>query len=89
MDQLEQLRLAILDLNHAVRDLLAELRGRRQKEAYSVSEVAHLLSRSEWTIRRWVREGTIHGAHTGKSAKSHIVIPRWEVERLLSPPVGD
>ena len=83
-----QLRLAIADLNEAIRELLEELRSQRRKDAYSVKDVAQLLDRSEWTIRRWVREGTIHGVHTGDSAKSQIVIPRWEVERLLSPKVS-
>ena len=89
MNEIEQLQRSLSELNETLRDLLSELRSQRTKQAYSVKEVAQLLGRSEWTVRRWVRQGTIEGAHVADNDKSPIVIPRWEVERLLSAGVGD
>ena len=52
---------------------------------YSIEQVAAECGVCERTVRRWLSSGVIRGVRVGPKL---IRIPRAEVERLLSAPVG-
>lgn len=54
------------------------------RQAYSPAEVAEMIGRSEWTVRKHLREGWIAGTvHRGK-----WFVPASEVARLTGNGVG-
>ena len=81
--ELRQLRLTMQKLDNTITTFCDQIQTERQKLFYSVKEVAELVGRSPYTIRRWVREGTIEGVHPDGTNSSAIVIPRQQVEMLL------
>lgn len=55
------------------------------RQAYSPAEVAEMIGRSEWTVRKHLREGWIAGTvHRGK-----WFVPASEVEKLVKPKVRE
>jgi len=84
VQELQRLRLAIEKLNVSIAGLTDQMEAERKKETYSVKEVADLVGRSAYTVRRWVREGTLEGIHPDGSNSSAILIPRRQVEALLA-----
>lgn len=55
-----------------------------QKEAYTTSEAAERLGRSEWTVRQWCNKNQIDGAHKirGKGRTGEWRIPHAALVRL-------
>ena len=55
-----------------------------QKEYYSTSEVARLLSRAEFTVREWARNGRIWAEkrQCGRGNTKEWMISHVEVERI-------
>ena len=82
--ELRQLRLTMQKLDNTITTFCDQMQAERHKLFYSVKEVAELVGRSPYTIRRWVREGTIEGVHPDGTNSSAIVIPRQQVEMLLA-----
>ena len=48
----------------------------------TIAESAHMLRVSEWTVRRWIREGRLSSARPGHRR----LVARLDVERLLGEP---
>lgn len=51
-----------------------------EKQAYSVAEVAELLSVSQWSVRKACRRGEIRSVRLGR----RIIIPRDAIARFLA-----
>ena len=74
-----------------IEDLLQQLlNSRTTKEYYSTSEIARILSRAEFTVREWCRNGRIWAekkqcgrGNTKEWMISHIELQRIQNEGLL------
>ncbi len=76
VDVLEELVTVLKDVRRELRrDVLA-------KDFYTVSEAAKYLKVSDYTIRRWIKEGKIHSEKPGNGKTARHRIPRSELERL-------
>jgi excisionase family DNA binding protein len=53
-----------------------------EEKVLTVSEVAERLRLGEETIRRWLRQGKLHGTKLGPTSAGYR-IPESEVERIL------
>jgi len=65
--------------------------GVLRNQYYSVNEIAELVGRSPYTIRRWLREGRLKGARVtgqlsggGDGLRVPYLIPREEIVKLRS-----
>ena len=88
-DLLEDLRQEVSDLRERVSEALTKM-GALRRQYYSVNEVARLVGRSAYTVRRWLREGRLQGIKVigdapiqRDSRRAPYLIPRDEVVRLL------
>jgi excisionase family DNA binding protein len=52
--------------------------------ALTVDAAAGLLSTHPGTIRRMIREGSLHAVRLGRGSRSPYRIPKHEIERFLS-----
>ena len=78
-----QILALLIDLTVLIRDLRDQLEGKR-KSHYSVEEVAHLTSRSPYTIRRWLSEGRIIATRIeGTGPRGRLLISRDQVDTLV------
>jgi hypothetical protein len=82
LERLDRIEAAIADL----------VRQRTVKEWYGTEEVAHILSKAEFTVREWARLGRIRaekrGSGRGKYQSwviSHAELQRIQREGLLPP----
>jgi excisionase family DNA binding protein len=68
-----------------IRDQLAK----KRKETYTVEEVAELVGRSPYTVRRWIAEGTIVAERVaGTGPKGRLLIRRDQIDRLIGAALG-
>jgi excisionase family DNA binding protein len=66
---------------------LRDLVTAKVKEFYVVEEVAALTGRSDYTVRRWIKEGRIIATRVdGTGPKGRLLIARSEVVKLV--PLG-
>jgi excisionase family DNA binding protein len=85
---LEELRDNVTDLQDRVDHVLKRL-GEFRKEYFTVKEVAGLVRRSPYTVRRWLREGRLKGiriagefSNDRDNLRAPYLISRDEVIRL-------
>ena len=88
-DRLEEVfRIAL-----AIREEVAELRALvadRRKPQLTIHEFAALVGRSDYTCRRWVADGRVHAIRVqGTGPRGRLLIPRTELDRLLSEGKGE
>ena len=76
----------------AIKAGIEELRERERnkyKLHYTVEEVAERVCRSSYTVRRWIKEKMIHAERVhGTGPKGRLLIPREEIEKLISLGLG-
>jgi excisionase family DNA binding protein len=69
-------------------EIRATLNGLR-KPHYTVEEVADLVGRSAYTVRRWIAEKQILAQRIeGTGPKGRLLVPREELTRLMSQGLG-
>jgi Helix-turn-helix domain len=82
-------------LNRIEAALEVVVRTRKEKELYTVAEVAERLGKAEFTVRQWCRFGRVHARKRacGRGPTQEWVIPHEELQRLenegLLPLRGD
>jgi excisionase family DNA binding protein len=75
--------LAAVALILAKLDELLALHARRQKSHLTVEEVAEVIGRSAYTVRRWIAEGRINAVRVeGTGPRGRLLIPRSELEKI-------
>ena len=57
---------------------------RMVKDWYTTAEAAHLLQRSEWTVREWCRLGRVHAEkrRCGRGNAQEWIVSHEELERI-------
>jgi len=64
-------------------EVLSLKNGEEDSEYLTVAEAAKVLHRSRYTVRRWLRNGTIRGAKAGGGNGGRYLIHREEIESFL------
>ena len=60
------------------------------KPLYSVGEIADMVDRSAYTVRRWISEGLIDAIRvSGTGPKGRLLIPRGELKKLVELGLGE
>jgi excisionase family DNA binding protein len=69
--------------------ILDILRGKR-KPVLTVGEVAQLVGRTPYTVRRWIAEGRLRARKVegGGAPRGRLLIERGELDRLLAQGLG-
>ena len=66
-----------------VRELRDQLRG-SSKPLLTVEEVAELIGRSAYTVRRWITQGDIRAERVhGTGPRGRLLVPRTEIAKLI------
>ena len=87
-DRLVQICDLLADLRSAVDEVRAQL-TKRQKPHLTVEELAELVGRSPYTIRRWISEQRIKAIRIdGSGPKGRLLIPREQLDALISQGLG-
>ena len=75
-------------LKVAIEDIRAQISSKR-KENFTVDEIADLVGRSAFTVRRWISEGRIHAIRiAGTGPKGRLLVARKELDKLLASALG-
>jgi len=75
-------------IDHKMDEILALLSG-TTKSHYPVEEVAQLTGRSDYTVRRWIKEKLIVATRIdGTGPRGRLLIPRCELEKLIRLGLG-
>jgi excisionase family DNA binding protein len=73
----------------AISDIQRQM-SRRQKDFFSVEEVAALVQRSPYTVRAWIKAGRINATRvTGTGPRGRLLVPRAELGKLIHAGLGD
>lgn len=82
-DRLGELFVVVQGLEAKLDEIHGQITG-QLKPFYSVEEVASLVDRSAYTVRRWVSEGLIKAVRVpGTGSKGRLLIPREELKKLI------
>lgn len=81
-DSLEQRLVAIEQTLTEIREML--LNQRRKKDWYSVSEVASILGKADWTVREWCRLGRVYASKRdcGRGNAKEWIVSDEELRRI-------
>ncbi len=75
-------------LKIAVEDIRDQL-SKKRKENLAVEEVAELVGRTPYTVRRWISEGRIKAVRiAGCGPKGRLLIAHDQVDRLIAGGMG-
>jgi excisionase family DNA binding protein len=67
-----------------LKELRANITGLR-KPFYNIEEVANLVGRTAYTVRRWVKEGRLQATRaSGTGPKGHLLIAREQLNNHMS-----
>ncbi len=63
--------------------------GQKQKDFYTVDEVAALARRSPYTVRTWIKDGLITATRvTGTGPRGRLLIARAELSKITHAGLG-
>jgi excisionase family DNA binding protein len=80
---LGRLRGLLEPIEHRLASIEERLRGSR-RDYYRVEELATLVGRSEYSIRRWIKQGKLKATRLeGTGPRGFLLVPRDQVERLI------
>lgn len=72
-----------------VQDLRQRIDG-KQKDFLTISEVANLLGRAEYTVRSWIKAKRLNAIRvTGTGPRGRLLVPRDELLRLVCQGKGE
>jgi excisionase family DNA binding protein len=75
----------ILDALHEIRERLAGA----HKPLLTIEELAQLVGRSAFTVRRWVRQGRIKATRvSGTGPRGRLLVGHDEVRKLVAAGLG-
>jgi excisionase family DNA binding protein len=78
-----EIRSLLQHLQVAVDDLRDQLKPKR-KSHYAVEEIADIVGRSPYTVRRWISEGRIHAMRVGGTGpRGRLLISRDQLDTLV------
>jgi excisionase family DNA binding protein len=81
---------ATLDKILSKLDAIQEVLAGAAKPHYTVAEVARLVGRSAYTVRRWVAENRINASRIADTGpRGRLLIAREEVAKLIAEGKGD
>ena len=87
-DTLAEVFNLLIELRSAVEDIRGQL-SKRQKPHLTVEELAELVGRSPYTVRRWISEQRITAIRIdGSGPKGRLLIPREQLDALISQGLG-
>ena len=84
-DRLGPVLAQILDALHEIRERLAGA----HKPLLTIEEVAQLVGRAPFTVRRWVKEGRLKATRvSGTGPRGRLLVGHDEVRKLITAGVG-
>ena len=84
----EATALLMKQILNAVQEIRARLAG-AHKQFYTVEEIAELTGRSEYTVRRWIKEDRIHATRvTDTGPRGRLLIAKDQLNRLIVSGMG-
>ena len=87
-DMPEEIHRLLVNVKLAVDEIRARLVS-KCKPYYTVQEVAVLVARSGYTIRRWIAEGRIKAIRVeGTGPRGRLLVPRNQLDALVSTGIG-
>lgn len=87
-DKIEEMFGLLCYLKVAVEDIRSQLAAKR-KDHYTVEEIADIVGRSAYTVRRWISEGRIKAIRIdGTGPKGRLLVPRDQLDTLVGTGMG-
>jgi excisionase family DNA binding protein len=85
---LDDIRGLLVHLTLAVQAIQAQLAA-NHKSHYTVDEIANLVGRSDYTVRRWISTGRIKAMRIGGTGpKGRLLVPRDQLDALIATGAG-